>query len=429
MEKVIKFCILLIFNAIMLFSCENDTYQEKTLVNVEIATQPIKKTYNIGDVFDITGMLVTAFFDDGSIEPVDITSDMLIYDFTNAGIDIPVTVSITHNGVTKTADIKGVTVIKPIEYELGPLRKILDGYVVKVIAFDSKGNAWIGTQRQGVIRYNEEETIVYNAENSALPQDLFIWSIDVDKNDNVWIGSDSGAWKYDGKEFMLYNSSNTVMPEDIVWNVAVDAQNNIWFASSRFRRGGLVRYDGTTWQAYTPDNSPLPTNSINGIAIDQSNNVWLSLSDYTNQAFLVKISNDSWDVYDENDFGFKPYYLGGIQCDSKSRLWVSIDYSLSSALRAPAPHFFIFDGNNTTQLSYSNNINTWDLGSRITIDHNDYVWHHGVGAGCRVWIDMQWKEFERSYFGGSSVWVIKEDPKNKLWFGTENGIYIQQCIE
>ena len=67
----------------------------------------------------------------------------------------------------------------------------LDGYAIRAIAFDSKGNAWIGAFKKAnpenektqdcIIRYNGQETEIYNSENS-------IFDIAVDKNDNVWIG-------------------------------------------------------------------------------------------------------------------------------------------------------------------------------------------------------------------------------------------------
>jgi len=301
----------------------------------------------------------------------------------------------------------------------------LSGYVVKAIAFDSKGNAWIGTQGKGLIRYNENknEIVLYNSENSILPEDFVLWDIAVDRNDNVWIGAD-GLWKFDGKEFIHYNSQNTAMPEDVVWSIAVDSKNNIWFASCRFNQGGLVKYDGQTWTAYAPDNSPLPTNSIQGIAIDKSDNIWLSLSDYVTRSSLVKISNDTWTVYGEKELGFMPYYMGGIQLDSKNRLWGVIDYSLYSTWISPSPHFFIFDGKQTTQLSCGNDIR---IGGRpqITIDNKDNVWCFGVGMTSGVWIGKQWKQFDNSVLGGLNPWIIKEDRNGRLWFGTENGIYIQ----
>jgi len=306
--------------------------------------------------------------------------------------------------------------------EESTLQKILDGYVVTAIAFDSKGNAWIGTFGQGLIRYNANETVVYNSENSVLPENFIIRDIAIDKNDNVWIGAD-GAWKYDGKEFTHYNSQNTAMPQDVVWSIVVDSKNNIWMASCRFQQGGLVKYDGTNWTAYTPDNSPLPANSVKSIAIDKLNNVWLALGDYVNRAYLAKLSNGEWTVYDENDLGFKPYNLGDVQFDSRDRLWGAIDYTLSSSFPL-STHIFIFDGNNTTLLSCGNNVRITP--SKITIDNNDYAWCCGVGSVCGVWINEQWMQFDKSEFGGSSVWVIKEDPKRRIWFGTENGIYIRK---
>ena len=321
------------------------------------------------------------------------------------------------------------------EFEFGSFQKILDGHGVRAIAFDSKENAWLAafqleiqeeTSRlvYYIIRYNEKETVIYNSENSVLPQDFSVWDIAVDKNDDVWIGASDGVWKYDGNEFTRYNSQNTAMPEDIVWSIAVDSKNNIWMASCRFRQGGLVKYDGIQWTAYTPDNSSMPTNSVKGIAIDKSDNVWLALSDYVNQAYLVRISNDKWNVFDENDLGFKPYYFGGIQCDSKNRLWGEIDYSLSSTWVSPSPHFFIFDGKNTTQLSCGDNIRISSSRAGITIDNNDYVWS-SVGG---VWIGERWKQFDFDFNGeyaGVGVWAIKEDVKHRIWFGTEDGIYIQ----
>jgi hypothetical protein len=337
-------------------------------------------------------------------------------------------------GIKKLIYILGIAVFlyscdklesNPEKFELGSLQKILDGYVVTAIAFDSKGNAWVGTQGQGVIRYNEKETVVYNSYNSVLPEKFVIWDMAVDKNDNVWIGSD-GVWKYDRQEFTLYNSQNTAMPEDIVWSIAVDSKNNIWMASCRFLQGGLVKYDGAKWTTYTPENSPLPANFIKGIAIDKSDNVWLALGDYVNQAYLVKISQDNWNLYGEKDLGFKPYYLGGIQCDSKNRLWATLDYSLSSTWISPSPHFFIFDGKNTTQLSCGDNMHLGGLRSGITIDHNDYAWCFGVGSESGVWIGKQWKQFDfNGEYAGGGVWVIKEDASHRIWLGTENGIYIR----
>lgn len=205
------------------------------------------------------------------------------------------------------------------------LQKILDGYVICAINFDSKGNAWVGTFQQGIIRYNVKEMIVYHSDNSIIPKDFIAYDISVDKNDNIWIGGYGGLFKYDGQDLMLYNAQNSPMPVSFVKSVVVDSKNNVW----------LVSYN-----------------------------------------CLIKISNDKLRVYDEKDLGFKPYNIGNIQFDSKNQLWGVIDYSHFSSTISNIPDFFIFDGEKITLLlCYNNNI---FMMPEITIDHNDYVWCYGV---------------------------------------------------
>ena len=303
--------------------------------------------------------------------------------------------------------------------ELGSLQKILDGYVIKAIDFDSKGNTWIGTFEQGVIRYNAGETVLYHSDNSIIPKDFVTYDIAVDKNDNVWIGGNGGLLKFDGKEFMLYNTLNTSIPLDFVKAIAVDSQNNVWFTSCNISKGGIVKYNGFEWEVYTPDNSVLPYNLIESIAIDHSDNVWVA---YYN--CLVKITNGNMRVYDEKDLGFKPYSISDILFDSKNHLWGMIDYSYSSSIIPNAPDFFIFDGEKTTLLSCNDNVH-FSM-PEITIDHKDNVWCYGFISAYGVWIDKNWTKIDFSEYGEiRSILAMKESSDHKIWFGTEDGIYIR----
>jgi ligand-binding sensor domain-containing protein len=304
--------------------------------------------------------------------------------------------------------------------KLGSLQKILDGYVIRTIDFDSKGNAWIGTSKQDVICYNAGKTVIYHAGNSIIPEDFVTYDIAIDKNDNVWIGGSGGLLKFDGKEFILYDTQNTPMPVDYVKAIEVDSKNNVWFASCNISQGGIVKYNGHEWTVFTPDNSVLPFYLIENMTIDQMDNVWLA-----GYSCLVKISDDKMRVYDEKDLGFSPYKISDIQFDSKNHIWGVIDYSMSSVINLNAPHFFIFDSEKTTFLSCDNN-NTFMM-PQITIDHNDYVWCYGFISAYGVWINKHWTKIDFSEFGEiRSIWAIKEAPDHKIWFGTEDGIYIKK---
>jgi len=296
----------------------------------------------------------------------------------------------------------------------------LDGYFVKEIAFDSKGNTWLGTFKQGIIRYHVNEIVVFNSGNSVVPQDFSPFDMTVDKNDYVWIGGTGGLLKYDGNEFKLYNTQNTPMPLNLVSSVAVDSKNSVWFASCNVNTGGIVKYDGTDWTVYTPDNSILPYNLVSNIVIDQSDHVWVA---YYN--CLVKISNDGWKVFTDAELGFTPYHINDIKINSKNSVVGVIDYSFSSIKFPPtSPDFFVFDGEKTTLLS-SNGALGLTIMPKITLDHHDHIWCFGTGSKFGVWMDDQWMQLDRSEFGGSNPWVIKEAPDHKIWFGNEKGVFIR----
>lgn len=295
--------------------------------------------------------------------------------------------------------------------------KILDSYFVTAIAFDKLGNTWIGTFKQGLIKYNSKETVVYNSSNSIIPDTSVIYDIAVDNKDNIWIGCE-GLIKYDGNNFTYFKSKNTEIPVDFVQSIAVDSKDNIWFTSCRFRQGGIVKYDGTNWTVYTPDNSDLPVNSVKSIAIDKNDNVWLALSEIVNDSYLVKISNSKWSIYTGKDLGFSPYNFGNIQINSKNQLCGAIDYSLSSMITNQGPQVFIFNGETTEQLEYDSISNI----KSITVDKEDNIWCISYG-GYAVFDGKSWTKDDSS-FKDVSVFAIEQSKDNKMWIGTGNGIYI-----
>lgn len=297
--------------------------------------------------------------------------------------------------------------------------KILDGYFVTAIAFDSEGNAWIGTFKQGLIKYNSKETIVYNSTNSILPSNFVAWDIAVDRKNNIWIGCE-GLMKFNGVNFTLYNSLNTDIPENFVYSIDIDSKGNIWFTSCRFRQGGIVKYNGTDWRVFTPYNSDLPVNFVQSIAVDNNDNTWLALGEIVNNASIVKISGNNWTNYSDDDLGFSPYHFGNIEVSSRNEICGAIDYSLSSTMVNSGPQVFIFDGNSSEQLQFDNMTRIKSL----TVDKEDNIWCVIYG-GYAVYNGEKWA-VDDSTFKDASVFTIEQSPDNKIWIGTGDGIYINE---
>jgi ligand-binding sensor domain-containing protein len=295
-------------------------------------------------------------------------------------------------------------------------RKILDGYFVTSIAFDHKGNAWIGTFKQGLIKYNSFETKVYDWHNSTIPENGVINDIAIDSHDNVWIGCE-GLIKFDGSRFISFNSENSPIPEDFVYSIAIDSKDNVWFTSCRFRTGGLVKYDGFHWEVFTPLNSDLPVNYIRSIAVDRNDNVWLALSEIVNEASLVKISGSLWATYTRADLGFTPYYFTNIEFNSRNQLCGGIDYSLSSSVINAGPQVFIFNGHDSEEFTFNNAANV----KSITVDDEDNIWCAST-SGYAVYNGENWI-VDDSTFRQTGVFAIEQDRNKKIWIGTGNGVY------
>lgn len=297
---------------------------------------------------------------------------------------------------------------------------ILEGYDVTSIAFDNHGNAWVGTyNKPELIKYNlnSKEAVFFNSSDLRIIDSECIWDLAIDKKDNIWIGSD-GLIKFDGVNFTKYTSKNTGIPVDFIHSMTIDSKDNIWFSSSSHREGGLVKYDGTNWTVFTPENSDLPMNGVKSIAVDKNDNIWLAQYTYLGKSCLVKISNDTWSTYTNKELGFTPAWWGNIEINSKDQVCGAIDYTYLDKVYNPRPQAIIFDGVNCKQLQFDKFANV----QSITVDNEDNIWCKSKN-GFAVFDGSSWF-IDSLTFKNIRIETIELSKDNKIWIGTENGIYI-----
>ena len=249
-----------------------------------------------------------------------------------------------------------------------PGQTILSDYAIQSFDFDSKGTAWIGTFSNGLIKYSKTETKRFDSLNSLVPNHM-IWDVAVDRNDNVWIGSE-GLFMYDGYKFTRFTTENSSIPEDVVWAIAFDSNDNVWFSSSRHQRGGLVKFDGSTFEVFTPDNSPLPANSIHDVEIDEFDNIWLTSFASTTESYLVKIFFDDWEIRSGSDYGDPPFIFNRIAVDSESRVFAMNDFRYYSPTSFSGYQALVFGVDSVQMFSLDSTI----IFKSAIADHNDDFW-------------------------------------------------------
>ena len=83
-------------------------------------------------------------------------------------------------------------------FALGPLQKILDGYTVLSISFDSKGNTWIGLLKWKLqkVKFNivSFDTMIRKQKFIIPTIQLSVYAIKEDAEQRIWIGTENGIY-------------------------------------------------------------------------------------------------------------------------------------------------------------------------------------------------------------------------------------------
>ncbi len=129
---------------------------------------------------------------------------------------------------------------------------------------------------------------VYNTSNSGIAGNN-IYDVKVDAGNNVWIATDFALSRFNGTAFTNYNYDNTGVEIGALRKIAIDGLNRKWITTAQ---NGVLMFTGSAWTHYRMDNSGIPTNVINDIAVDGSNNVWMAT-----EVGLVKFNGTTWTTY------------------------------------------------------------------------------------------------------------------------------------
>jgi len=129
-------------------------------------------------------------------------------------------------------------------------------------AFDSRGRVWLGLN-VGLVLIDHGGTLFDQSDDfdtvlvGGLPS-AEIRSVAVDREDNVWAATSSGAAMWDGSAFEVFTTANSGLISNNVFRVRVDGSDRVWLLTE----SGLSIYDqiAGTWTSFSPQNSGLIAN-------------------------------------------------------------------------------------------------------------------------------------------------------------------------
>lgn len=191
-----------------------------------------------------------------------------------------------------------------------------------IVELDNDGVLWGAVPFYSqVFSFDGNEWTYYTSELAG----GYINTIKVDKNNNVWIGSQYGLTKYDGNEWITFNNSDGLTGNNIKDIYINPSNNDLWLVTD-YPNNGISHFNGSEWESFNSANSNLPGDqNISAVAVDNNNVVYAGFNFPRSSAF-AKYENESWTVLDtsivpEKYNNYALGYVNDIEIDANNNIW------------------------------------------------------------------------------------------------------------
>ena len=270
---------------------------------------------------------------------------------------------------------------------------------------DTSGNIWAAVSNKIVLI---SETII---DTLIIPTDFVIWAMDVDQQNNLWIATqDTGLIKYDGftLEYFDIRQIITRTPNRNNANcVQVDIDNNVWIGAI----GGLAKYDRNEWTAYNDLNTPLQyLPDIYTIKFDSQNNLWFGY-----EYGAGRFDGANWTLWNSYPFNI---YCYSVAVSNTGSVWFG-----------PSWGNYVEMINDTSFIQYNNFLSLYYSTHSIAIDKNNNIWLGIILSDTLTlaYNGLEFKSLDIPFTEVQSFTLksIYADKQNNKWFGFVNGYIVK----
>lgn len=148
-----------------------------------------------------------------------------------------------------------------------------------------------------VNKYDGKSFTTFSKKEGLLDNE--IWSIEIDHNGKIWVGSLDGVSVFDGEVFTAFsipqaevNNPQPMLSSKRISKILEDRNGNIWFVTDGY---GISIYNGKTFTHFTKENG-LPDNNVADILEDKQGNIWIGtffggVSRYDGETFINYTEN------------------------------------------------------------------------------------------------------------------------------------------
>jgi signal transduction histidine kinase/ligand-binding sensor domain-containing protein len=146
----------------------------------------------------------------------------------------------------------------------------LKGFIVTAMVTDRNGHFWLGGSNGVIERWPDGRMRRFSTQD-GLP-DAFVRSLWIDRDGNVWAGTNLGLARLSGDRWVTLNDGDS--SRDLVRCLFEDREGDLWVGSN----SGLTRFRDTMFVAYGKSEG-LPSDEPNAVFQDHRGRIWVGFHD------------------------------------------------------------------------------------------------------------------------------------------------------
>jgi len=287
-------------------------------------------------------------------------------------------------------------------YDINPLSPYS---YVKKIRSDGDRRIWVACydalNRSNLCVFTGNDLVSYNIPYGKAN------NIETDKNGCLWIATNNGIVKFDGTDFTHYTPDNSALPEANIMDITADEKGNLWLLGEHH----ITKFNGTSFTAY-PYQLIVANDYLLAIDVDGDNV-------YVGSRFegLLKLTDNGLTVVDliDNVLYDNTMSLKSGCIDAGGNFYVGSLYGLQK-YNIDTGDYKFEPMTQTAQTEADRNGNVWILWPWFTTD-TCLVELTETGKNVCMRTDYPFSEADAD--------IIKFDRKNRLWIGTNKGLYMR----
>ena len=289
---------------------------------------------------------------------------------------------------------------------------VVDGLLsdfIECIDVDINDNIWIGSSL-GLQMYNGFEFVNYTSLDGLADNNIKV--ISSSNNGNIWVGTDFGISQFDGLNWITYDITNGLISNQIK-SIDFDEDGIVWVGTN----SGVSFYNGTSWDSYSDANSDLHWSGVNATDFSSNGDKWFA----SPLGGITHFDGSNFINYDDSD-GLISKYSTDLLIDDQNNKWIGTASGISvlSATNVNVINYtkmYLLPPPDTLNPVVDLEIDNW---GRIWV--GIYVGYLSEG-GVAYWNGNAWLDLDiQDGLAGSNIKDLSIDSNNNIWIATTSGI-------